>query len=227
MQKPYKTLSDMAEDEFVEQRSRFIGAVSPAANAEEAAAFIQKRRKMHPDARHHVFAYTLLDGTCRCSDDGEPQGTGGVPLLTVLQGNELFNAVVVVTRYFGGILLGTRRAVSCVYAGGKTGCIRRTHCDDANVCGGGTFLQLCAVWLGTAFYGGKRGGNSGNTVCGRNPYPFSSARKRVGYLAARCSGKKCRNAGSVRRRPRLFPVFGWMIKIRPEKILRREKEKFF
>lgn len=75
MQKPYKTLSDMAEDEFVEQRSRFIGAVSPAANAEEAAAFIQKRRKMHPDARHHVFAYTLLDGTCRCSDDGEPQGT--------------------------------------------------------------------------------------------------------------------------------------------------------
>lgn len=62
MQKHYKTLSDMAEDEFVEQRSRFIGAVSPAANAEEAAAFIQKRRKMHPDARHHVFAYTLLDG---------------------------------------------------------------------------------------------------------------------------------------------------------------------
>lgn len=107
MQEPYKTLADTAEDEFVEQRSRFIGAVSPAVNAEEAAAFIQKRRKLHPDARHHVFAYTLLDGTCRYSDDGEPQGTGGIPLLTVLQGNALINAVVVVTRYFGGILLGT------------------------------------------------------------------------------------------------------------------------
>ena len=141
MQKPYKTLSDMAEDEFVEQRSRFIGAVSPAANAEEAAAFIQKRRKMHPDARHHVFAYTLLDGTCRCSDDGEPQGTGGVPLLTVLQGNELFNAVVVVTRYFGGILLGTG-GLSRAYTQGAKLAVSAGHIVMMQMCvEGGLFCS--------------------------------------------------------------------------------------
>ena len=150
MQKPYKTLSDMAEDEFVEQRSRFIGAVSPAANAEEAAAFIQKRRKMHPDARHHVFAYTLLDGTCRCSDDGEPQGTGGVPVLEVLEREGLTDVAVVVTRYFGGILLGAGGLVRAYSHGAKLAvdaAVRR----HMNPC---TVLELCFGydWYGKISY---------------------------------------------------------------------------
>ena len=139
MQAPYKTLLDTAEDEFVEQRSRFIGAISPVANAEEAAAFIQNRRKMHPDARHHVFAYTLLDGTCRCSDDGEPQGTGGVPLLTVLQGDALFNVAVVVTRYFGGILLGTG-GLSRAYTQGAKLAVSAGHIVMMQMCVKGILL---------------------------------------------------------------------------------------
>ena len=105
---PYTTIEAFAEDEFTEKRSRFLGAITPVATEKEAADFIAARRQAHYDARHTVFAYILREGNIqRCSDDGEPQGTGGVPVLEVLRHAGLVDVCVAVTRYFGGILLGT------------------------------------------------------------------------------------------------------------------------
>ncbi|MFV0400565.1 MAG: IMPACT family protein [Oscillospiraceae bacterium] len=103
----YRTIGRSAEDEFVEKRSRFIGAVRPVSSAEEAQAFIAERRGMHPQANHNCWAYILREGGIqRYSDDGEPQGTAGIPMLEVLRKEGLCDLVVVVTRYFGGTLLG-------------------------------------------------------------------------------------------------------------------------
>ena len=107
MPQDYTTIRAVGEDEFVEKKSRFIGLAAPVSTVEDANAVIESVRKKHPDARHNVFAYVLLDGmTRRCSDDGEPQGTGGVPVLDVIQKEGLVGVCVVVTRYFGGVLLG-------------------------------------------------------------------------------------------------------------------------
>lgn len=102
----YKTPANRGEGEFTEKKSRFIGHVAPVQTEEEAVAFIEEIRQKNREARHNVFAYVLKDGAKRISDDGEPQGTGGVQLLGVLEGAALTNACMVVTRYFGGILLG-------------------------------------------------------------------------------------------------------------------------
>ncbi len=104
---PYRTIARAAEDEFTEKRSRFIGAIQPVTTEEEALAFIHARSKTYWDARHNVYAYILGGGSlCRFSDDGEPQGTAGMPVLDVLRKEGLTDCAVVVTRYFGGILLG-------------------------------------------------------------------------------------------------------------------------
>lgn len=103
----YRTVEIESQDEFTEKRSRFIGYVCPVNTADEANAFIQKISKKHWDAKHNVFAYILKDGNIKkYSDDGEPQGTAGVPVLDVLEKENLYNVCVVVTRYFGGVLLG-------------------------------------------------------------------------------------------------------------------------
>ena len=103
----YQTAAREAEDAFVERRSRFIGAICPVQTEEDALAFVAKRKKAHWDATHHVYAYVLRqEGIRRYSDDGEPQGTAGMPVLDVLLKEALSDCVVVVTRYFGGILLG-------------------------------------------------------------------------------------------------------------------------
>ncbi|MBQ2755942.1 MAG: YigZ family protein [Oscillospiraceae bacterium] len=103
----YKTVADFYSDEFVEKRSRFIGYIAPAQTPEEATAFINEIKAKHWDATHNVYAYILREGQLsRYSDDGEPQGTAGMPVLGVLQKSGLTDVVVVVTRYFGGILLG-------------------------------------------------------------------------------------------------------------------------
>ncbi|MFA9380330.1 MAG: YigZ family protein [Acetanaerobacterium sp.] len=116
----YKTIRGYASGEFVEQRSRFIGQIAPVTSAEEAAAFVSEIKAAHRDARHNVFAYVLLDGmTRRCSDDGEPSGTGGVPALDVLVREGLTGAAVVVTRYFGGILLGAGGLIRAYSHGAK------------------------------------------------------------------------------------------------------------
>ena len=104
----YRTISRAAEIQFVEKRSRFIGAARPVSVESEALEFIAERRKRHWDAAHNVYAYVLRQGQVqRYSDDGEPQGTAGIPVLGMLLKENLTDCAVVVTRYFGGILLGT------------------------------------------------------------------------------------------------------------------------
>lgn len=95
-----------ASAEIEEKKSRFIGEAFPVASAAEAQTIIERVTKQYWDARHHVYAYRV-DGVEKASDDGEPARTAGVPILSVLQGQNLMNVLVVVTRYFGGTLLGT------------------------------------------------------------------------------------------------------------------------
>lgn len=103
----YYTTAIENQAEFVEKHSRFIGYCKPITCEQEAIDFINEKRKKHYDATHNVYAYSLKDGFIkRYSDDGEPQGTAGVPVLDVLNKNQVVNTVVVVTRYFGGIMLG-------------------------------------------------------------------------------------------------------------------------
>ena len=95
-----------AEAEFVEKRSTFIGHVWPVETEDEARARIEEMKKKYHDARHNCWCYLIKDGPVRYSDDGEPQGTAGQPMLGVFQKEEVTNVCCVVTRYFGGILLG-------------------------------------------------------------------------------------------------------------------------
>ena len=105
--KPYKTLGHYAAEEYIVKKSRFIGYAKPVKTEKEALDFIAEISKKHWDATHNVYAYSLREGGIkRYSDDGEPQGTAGMPVLNVLTQEEVTDCVVVVTRYFGGILLG-------------------------------------------------------------------------------------------------------------------------
>ena len=97
--------TQFGEDEFYEKKSHFIGRVWPVETEEEALEKIQQMKKQHYDATHNCWAYIIRDGAVRFSDDGEPGGTAGMPMLQVLQREGLQNIVCVVTRYFGGILL--------------------------------------------------------------------------------------------------------------------------
>lgn len=124
----YKTIKREARDEFEEKKSTFIGYVKRVETEEEAKEFINKIKIENREARHNVYAYIIGEnkGIQRYSDDGEPQGTGGIPVLEVIKKNELTDTVVVVTRYFGGVLLGaggltrayTKGASIAVKAGG-------------------------------------------------------------------------------------------------------------
>ena len=120
MAKDYKTVLENASDEFVEKRSRFIGYCKPVKTEQEAIDFINEKRSEHWNATHNVYAYSLREGNIkRYSDDGEPSGTAGMPVLDVIVKNEIFDVVVVVTRYFGGVLLGTGRLVRAYSHGSK------------------------------------------------------------------------------------------------------------
>lgn len=103
-----RTVRGSGEHEIEIRRSRFIGAVAPVASTAEARAFAAARRTAHPTARHHCFAYVTggADRVEKASDDGEPSGTGGAPILEVLKKRELMDVAAVVSRYFGGVLLG-------------------------------------------------------------------------------------------------------------------------
>lgn len=105
----YKILYKEGEAEISEKKSRFIAHIAPAQTEEEAQDFVEKIKKQYWDARHNCWAYSIGEKqpALRCSDDGEPSGTAGKPMLEVLTGQELHNVVAVVTRYFGGTLLGT------------------------------------------------------------------------------------------------------------------------
>ena len=115
----YLVPTGYGEDEFTEKKSRFIGRVWLAETEEEALEKIQQMKKQHYDATHNCWAYIIKDGAVRFSDDGEPGGTAGMPMLQVLQREGLFNVVCVVTRYFGGILLGAGGLVRAYTKGAK------------------------------------------------------------------------------------------------------------
>lgn len=107
--KPYKVISSPAKGEYEEKKSKFICYLKPVSSEEEAAAFIASIKKKHYDARHNCSCIILgpEKEITRSSDDGEPSGTAGKPMLEVLTGADLTNIAAVVTRYFGGVLLGT------------------------------------------------------------------------------------------------------------------------
>ena len=103
----YRTVAGEASDAFTERRSRFIGYAKPVQTQQQAIDFIEEIKSKHWDATHNVYAYCLREGQIRrYSDDGEPQGTAGIPALDVLLKEGLTDCVVVCTRYFGGVLLG-------------------------------------------------------------------------------------------------------------------------
>ena len=104
----YKTIKERASFEYEDRKSVFIGDAMPVSTEAEALAFIDMIKKKYPDARHHVYAYVLRENnTTRFTDDSEPQGTAGMPTLDVIRKNGCTDMVIVVTRYFGGTLLGT------------------------------------------------------------------------------------------------------------------------
>lgn len=105
----YKTVLEGGTGEIIEKKSRFIATVRPVKTEEEALAFLEEMKKKYWDARHNCFVYSvgLNREYTRCSDDGEPSGTAGRPMLDVVLGEDIYNVAVVVTRYFGGVLLGT------------------------------------------------------------------------------------------------------------------------
>ena len=115
----YLVSTQFGEDEFIEKKSRFIGRLWPVETEAEALAKIQEMKKQHYDATHNCWAYIIRDGAVRFSDDGEPGGTAGMPMLQVLQREGLNNCVCVVTRYFGGVLLGAGGLVRAYTKGAK------------------------------------------------------------------------------------------------------------
>ena len=108
MKNSYKTIRQEAHDEYTINKSRFIGHACPCQTEEEALAFLKRIREQYRDATHNCYAYVIGEnaGIMRYSDDGEPGGTAGMPMMEVLKARGVVNCCVVVTRYFGGILLG-------------------------------------------------------------------------------------------------------------------------
>lgn len=109
MLEQYKTIYEGGEGEIIEKKSRFIVTVRPVESEEEALAFLEEMKKKYWDARHNCYVYSVGMNRefTRCSDDGEPSGTAGRPMLDVILGEDIYNVAIVVTRYFGGVLLGT------------------------------------------------------------------------------------------------------------------------
>ena len=121
MLKTYRTVKEFGQNEIVIEKSTFIGYAKPVTDEDEALAFIQEIKKKHRDATHNVPAYVLGEHNDiqRCNDDGEPSGTAGVPVLEVLKKEDVRDVAVVVTRYFGGIKLGTGGLVRAYTKGAK------------------------------------------------------------------------------------------------------------
>ena len=130
----YLTLANGAEvmGEFEDRRSRFIAQLVHVSSEAEANAFIEKVRSRHHDARHKVLAWVLADGRERCSDDGEPSRTAGMPTLEVLHGAGLKDVCCVVTRYFGGTLLGPGGLVRA-YTAATQAAVEAAHASDSVV----------------------------------------------------------------------------------------------
>lgn len=119
--------------EIVEKKSKFIAKIVKVTSEEDAMNVLKSIKKEHRDARHNVFAYRIANGSERFSDDGEPSGTAGVPILDILRGEKLQNVLVVVTRYFGGILLGTGGLVKA-YSGATKDAIAKAEKVEMKLC---------------------------------------------------------------------------------------------
>ena len=155
--KPYKTPLKASETEFVVNRSRFIGRCFPITSEEEAIEKLEEIRKLHYDATHNCYAYSLLGGIRRFSDDGEPGGTAGMPIMDTLIRTETENALIVVTRYFGGILLGS---------GGLVRAYSRSASDALNEAGVGVMTPCSVIEFAVDYtrYGGLEGFVRANSV---------------------------------------------------------------
>lgn len=134
----YRTVAKEISSEIVIKKSRFIAHVRPVQDEEEANLFIQQINKINREATHNVYAYRISQQQEKCSDDGEPSGTAGKPVLNVIKGENLYNTVVVVTRYYGGTQLGAGglvRAYSQSASQGvsEAGIITRTLCRRLKV----------------------------------------------------------------------------------------------
>ena len=135
----YLTVKDAAEVETVIERSRFITSVKRVESEEDARSFVESVRKRYPDATHNCYAYIAARGVySRYSDDGEPSGTAGPPIFDVIKNNKLLDTAIVVTRYFGGVKLGTggltRAYGGCAAQGVKTcGIVEMCLCHDCTV----------------------------------------------------------------------------------------------
>lgn len=130
----YLTVKKEADYTFTEKKSRFIGYIKPCETEQQAIEYINFIKKKHSDARHNVYAYVLRENNKqRYSDDGEPQGTGGLPVLETILKKGLTDVCVVVTRYFGGILLGTG-GLTRAYSGGCKGAIECSGIAEMTEC---------------------------------------------------------------------------------------------
>ena len=130
----FYTIDKPASASFIEKRSEFIGYIAPVKTNDEAVEFVNSIKAMHRKARHNVYAYILRqDNISRYSDDGEPQGTAGVPVLDVLQKRGLTDVCMVVTRYFGGILLGGGGLVRAYSHAASLAC-DAAHIMDMRLC---------------------------------------------------------------------------------------------
>ncbi|MBQ6998406.1 MAG: YigZ family protein [Clostridia bacterium] len=146
MDKTYITVKQEATAEITEKKSRFIASMCHVETEEEAAAFIASVKKQHYSARHNVYAFILNNGFKKYSDDGEPTRTGGFPVLEMLENEGITDCVCVVTRYFGGTLLGTGGLIRAYTKAAKDclaecGLLKKTMCDILEIKCDYTFLS--------------------------------------------------------------------------------------
>ena len=147
---PYKLPLRSATAEFIEKKSRFIAYISPAATEEEALAFLRSIREKHREATHNVYAYRIKNNNiCRYSDDGEPSGTAGMPLLEAFSRQDIYDFCCVATRYFGGTLLG---AGGLVRAYARCGTIAL----EASGIGMMREITMCAITIPYSLYENTR-----------------------------------------------------------------------
>ena len=164
----YITVSGESVGEYSEKRSRFIATLRHTETEEQAAAFLAEMRSKYWDARHNCYAYSMSGGTLkRFSDDGEPHGTAGKPILDIIDGSELTDITVVVTRYFGGVLLGTGGLVRAYSAAAREAVVNAKRVK----------MTPCAVYKASCGYSelerltkliGDCGGSLENTVYTEN-----------------------------------------------------------
>ena len=164
MKKSYKILYQAGEGEIVEKKSRFIATIRPVDSEEEALSFIAEMRKKYWDATHNCTAFVIGENheQMRCNDDGEPSQTAGRPMLDVLLGEDVHNCCAVVTRYFGGTLLGTGGLVRAYSAAVKEGLPDPGEAAGQEADGGN---RLHRSWKNSVHSGRREDFNSGQPVC--------------------------------------------------------------